>query len=250
MRRGVIVLNDPNGLSKAMNKMYFQLFPEEVRPTTIITRDNAEIKEFAREQGGHVVLKPLQGSGGQGVFLISLLKAYPRTKGIVADLPGAVMAAEKAISDANLNTRCQASAYDFLEGAPPVCDAYLLVNVLHDWDDETCIRILENISRSMTADSKLWVVEYLLEPGPGQPVQRRKDARAGAGQAGRRYRQAPWRLTRQPHRLAGLQHVPDERYREPALRAQGFEIQPVEQLVETAHVAPAAGHQESRRIIR
>ncbi|MFH1269359.1 MAG: glutathione synthase, partial [Planctomycetota bacterium] len=30
MRRGVIVLNDPNGLGKAINKMYFQLFPEEV----------------------------------------------------------------------------------------------------------------------------------------------------------------------------------------------------------------------------
>lgn len=70
MRRGVIVLNDPNGLSKAMNKMYFQFFPEEVRPTTIITRDNAEIKEFAKEQGGRIVLKPLQGSGGQGVFLV------------------------------------------------------------------------------------------------------------------------------------------------------------------------------------
>lgn len=70
MRRGVIVLNDPNGLSKAMNKMYFQLFPEEVRPTTIITRDNAEIKEFAKAQGGNIVLKPLQGSGGQGVFLV------------------------------------------------------------------------------------------------------------------------------------------------------------------------------------
>lgn len=70
MRRGVIVVNDPNGLSKAMNKMYFQLFPEEVRPTTIITRDNIEIKEFAKEQGGNIVLKPLQGSGGQGVFLV------------------------------------------------------------------------------------------------------------------------------------------------------------------------------------
>jgi glutathione synthase len=69
MRHGVIVLNDPNGLSKAMNKMYFQLFPEEVRPKTIITRDRAELKRFAKEQGS-IVLKPLQGSGGQGVFLV------------------------------------------------------------------------------------------------------------------------------------------------------------------------------------
>ncbi len=70
MRSGVIVLNDPNGLAKAVNKMYFQGFPEEVRPATIITRDRNEMKAFAREHGGHVVLKPLQGSGGQGVFLV------------------------------------------------------------------------------------------------------------------------------------------------------------------------------------
>ena len=70
MRHGVIVLNDPNGLSKAMNKMYFQLFPEEVRPRTIITRDRNEIKNFAKEEEENIVLKPLQGSGGQGVFLV------------------------------------------------------------------------------------------------------------------------------------------------------------------------------------
>lgn len=70
MRHGVIVLNDPNGLAKAMNKMYFQVFPSEVRPATLITRDRDEIKAFAKDQGGKIVLKPLQGSGGQGVFLI------------------------------------------------------------------------------------------------------------------------------------------------------------------------------------
>lgn len=70
MRHGVIVLNDPDGLAKAVNKTYFQLFPEEVRPRTIITRDVKEIKQFALEQGGNIVLKPLQGSGGSGVFLV------------------------------------------------------------------------------------------------------------------------------------------------------------------------------------
>jgi glutathione synthase len=70
MRHGVIVLNDPNGLGKAMSKMYFQMFPEEVRPQTLITRDRDEIKTFAKELGGNIVLKPLQGSGGQSVFLV------------------------------------------------------------------------------------------------------------------------------------------------------------------------------------
>jgi len=71
MRHGVIVLNDPIGLSGALNKMYFQLFPEEVRPTTLITRDRKEIKDFAKDQGGKIVLKPLLGSGGSNVFLLT-----------------------------------------------------------------------------------------------------------------------------------------------------------------------------------
>lgn len=70
MRHGVIVVNDPNGLATAMNKMYFQLFPEEVRPRTIITRDREEIRQFVDSEGGNAVLKPLQGSGGSGVFLV------------------------------------------------------------------------------------------------------------------------------------------------------------------------------------
>jgi len=70
MRHGVIVLNDPNALSGALNKMYFQLFPEEVRPRTLITRDRDEIRKFAKDEGGNIVLKPLQGSGGQSVFLV------------------------------------------------------------------------------------------------------------------------------------------------------------------------------------
>ncbi len=69
LRRGVIVLNDPNGLAKASSKMYLQLFPEEVRPRTLITRDNKEIRAFAKELGT-IVLKPLQGSGGASVFLV------------------------------------------------------------------------------------------------------------------------------------------------------------------------------------
>jgi glutathione synthase len=68
-RHGVIVLSDPNGLAKAASKMYFQLFPEEVRPRTLITRDRDEIKYFAKEEGT-IVIKPLLGSGGASVFLV------------------------------------------------------------------------------------------------------------------------------------------------------------------------------------
>lgn len=70
-QRGVLVLNDPGALSQAINKLYFQSFPRQVRAETLITRFPADIKDFAKKHNGKVVLKPLQGSGGQGVFLVN-----------------------------------------------------------------------------------------------------------------------------------------------------------------------------------
>jgi glutathione synthase len=68
--RGVIVLNDPSSLASATNKMYFQNFPQEVRPRALISRSVEDIRKFVEEEGGRAVLKPLQGSGGTNVFLV------------------------------------------------------------------------------------------------------------------------------------------------------------------------------------
>ena len=69
-RHGVLVLNDPGSLADAFNKMYFQHFPESVRPRTLITRDIREIRAFVKGEKGRAVLKPLQGSGGTNVFVL------------------------------------------------------------------------------------------------------------------------------------------------------------------------------------
>ena len=69
---GVLVLNEPRSLADAMSKAYFQHFPEVVRPRTIISRDEEHVRLFIEELGGRAVLKPLQGSGGAGVFLVNM----------------------------------------------------------------------------------------------------------------------------------------------------------------------------------
>lgn len=68
---GVLVVNDPGHLADALNKAYFQHFPDVVRPQTLIARDEQMVKDFVEEHGGKAVLKPLQGSGGSGVFQVS-----------------------------------------------------------------------------------------------------------------------------------------------------------------------------------
>lgn len=67
---GVLVVNNPDGLYHAINKLYLQLFPTEIRPRTLITRDFGAVRDFVETTGGKAVVKPLRGSGGHNVFLI------------------------------------------------------------------------------------------------------------------------------------------------------------------------------------
>lgn len=69
VRRGCIVLNHPDTLASAINKMYFQQFPAAVRPKALITRDMDEIIRFYEDNDRRIILKPLEGYGGANVFL-------------------------------------------------------------------------------------------------------------------------------------------------------------------------------------
>ena len=74
VERGVLTVNDPDTLMKAQNKLYFQDFPEAIRPTTLISKSLDEIRAFIDSQKRGVILKPLQGSGGRHVFRIKSSK--------------------------------------------------------------------------------------------------------------------------------------------------------------------------------
>lgn len=63
---GVLVVNDPRGLRDANEKLFTQQFPQCCAPT-LVARDRAELRRFVAEHG-QVVLKPLDGMGGRGIF--------------------------------------------------------------------------------------------------------------------------------------------------------------------------------------
>ncbi len=79
MRRGSLVISDPNGLAKAANKLYLNTYPAEIRPRTLVARDPERVVRFLAAQG-RIVVKPLAGYGGQGVFLLE--------KGKTENVPG------------------------------------------------------------------------------------------------------------------------------------------------------------------
>ncbi len=65
-----LVVNSPRGLREANEKLYAHHFPEVV-PPTIMTSHKDEILRFVSDVGGKAVIKPIDGHGGEGVFLLS-----------------------------------------------------------------------------------------------------------------------------------------------------------------------------------
>jgi len=64
------VMNDPRGLREANEKLYALRFPEQI-PQTLVTSDMQRLKDFMEEHGGEMIIKPLDGSGGSGVFYLN-----------------------------------------------------------------------------------------------------------------------------------------------------------------------------------
>lgn len=68
---GVLVLNDAFAMSHAfIDKLYFEELPAEIKPNSLVTRNKEDIMKFWENNGKKMVLKPLEGSGGQDVYLI------------------------------------------------------------------------------------------------------------------------------------------------------------------------------------
>ena len=110
---------------------------------------------------GHVV----DVAGGQGGFLLGLLKANPAARGLIVDLPHVVEKAKQSISREGLEGRCEATAGDIFQSVPAGGDAYVLKWIIHDWNDEQSLTILKNCRAAMTADARLLLIESVIAPG-------------------------------------------------------------------------------------
>jgi len=66
---GTLVVNDPHHVRNAPEKLFILDFPDLLTPT-MISRDACAFHEF-RKQFGDIIIKPLFGNGGAGVFHIT-----------------------------------------------------------------------------------------------------------------------------------------------------------------------------------
>jgi predicted O-methyltransferase YrrM len=102
--------------------------------------------------------------GAQGALMQVVLTSNPSLKGVVFDMPEVIDTARQALAEAGFSDRCQCVGGDFFESVP-AGDTHILSHILHDWDDATSRRILENVRKASAPGKKLLVAEMIVPEG-------------------------------------------------------------------------------------
>jgi SAM-dependent methyltransferase len=100
--------------------------------------------------------------GGTGRLLSAILEQSSEATGVLFELPHVIADAGDAASE-----RLRLVAGDFFADPLPVADAYVLMEVLHDWSDDDATRILTAVRRAAAPGARLIVVEVLVPDSPG-----------------------------------------------------------------------------------
>lgn len=106
--------------------------------------------------------------GGHGHLVCNLLREHPQLKGSVLELESTIRNKELLWAEKmGLADRCSYLAGDMFREVPR-SDAYIMKMILHDWNDEECIKILSNIQKASPAGGRVLVIEHVV-PDPETP---------------------------------------------------------------------------------
>jgi hypothetical protein len=111
------------------------------------------------------VKKVVDVGGGFGHLAVALLDKYPHLQAAVLDMPALVPIAKAKfpVKDAGIASRLEYIGGDMFESVPPA-GVYVMKHIIHDWDDERCIRLLRNCHQAMQGDGRVICVDAILPP--------------------------------------------------------------------------------------
>ena len=99
--------------------------------------------------------------GGRGQLLAAILRAHPTLRGMLFDQPHVVIEARPLLEAAGVADRCQIVGGDLFTEIPTGGDTYLLMNIIHDWDDAQALAILKNCYTAMRPQTTILLIEQM-----------------------------------------------------------------------------------------
>jgi hypothetical protein len=103
-------------------------------------------------------------AGGTGDLLAAILEANPSTHGILVDRPEMLARVHPALLSGPLAARCTLQP-GALFGDLPAAEAYVVAQVLHDWDDDHAARILRGLRRAAPPGARAFILTLVLPEG-------------------------------------------------------------------------------------
>ena len=147
--------------------------------------DNA-MRAFSHEIAGSLLVDwapPTPSStvcdigGSKGHMVGAMAQHYPELNGVVFDVPIVAKSAEANLEEMGLSQRVKAIGGSFLESLPAElsdCDAFYMKFILHDWDDETCVKIIKNINAVAKEGAVIVSTDFILNvDGPAMEMNKR-----------------------------------------------------------------------------
>src|SRR5437879_6417483 len=103
--------------------------------------------------------------GGRGDQIVSILRANPKMKGILFDLPQVASDARAYLKASGVASRCELKTGSAFESIPPGGDVYVMSRVLHDWPDDKAALLLTNCRKAISNDGILLIRDSVLPEG-------------------------------------------------------------------------------------
>ena len=101
--------------------------------------------------------------GGFGHLALALVERYPDLQAVVLEVDDLIPVARERfpLNDPDVASRFEYEGGDMFESVPPA-EVYVMKHIMHDWEDEKCIRILRNCRQSMQGAGRVISVDAVL----------------------------------------------------------------------------------------
>lgn len=155
------------------HKPFFDYLEEVPRAAKIF---NDGMTSFSAATGAPVVegynyagiTKLIDVGGGHGYLLASIVKHYPEITGVLFDTHSVINGAQPVLDALGVGDRIELVDGSFFDTISAMGDAIIMKHIIHDWNDENCLKILQNCHAALVPNGKLLVVEMIV-PRANQP---------------------------------------------------------------------------------
>lgn len=145
--------------AQSKNSEQFDIFDSMMKNVSAKIELSGFFDEFADES---TVMRILDIGGGTGTIISRFLERYKKSTGVIVDLEQAEEEARKNIRSSGIDGRCSFMRGSFFENIPEKGDCIILSRVLHDWNDEDALKILNTAANCMNSGAKLLIIENIM----------------------------------------------------------------------------------------